>query len=503
MSLAAYDPMTLPPGAATPPRIDANALEALARDIAIQHQVIPASITEEALTVLTSQPRNLRKLSALEIIAGRRVIPQHATPDQITALIREHYPESDQGLRLEAETRAEAQDQSTETADEVDSAAVHNINTLIAKALEQRASDIHIETSEAEVSARFRIDGRLLPHATLPAHMARSLVARVKVLAGMDIAERRLPQDGRIAFRWDGKHADLRVSTSPTIYGERVVIRVLQKARALVEIEQLHFNHHNLDTFNNLIHNPYGMLLITGPTGSGKSYTLFSVLKRLAQPDVNIMTIEDPIEYELPGINQAQLNERAGFTFARALRAYLRQDPDIIMVGEIRDPDTARTATEAALTGHLLLATIHTNDAPSAPGRLTKMGVENYNLAASLLGVLAQRLVRRICPHCATTQTPNPTTLKRLKLKLDPNTYVKIGRGCHKCNHTGYLGRLAIHELMSITPQIEDAIGEDATTQELRELALQSGMTTLRQDGVEKALAGLTTLEEVLANTLE
>ncbi len=503
MSLAATTPTTPPTTAETPPRIDPNAIDALTRDNAIQHQVVPTSISGDSLTVLTSEPRNLRKITALENVTRRRITPQYATPTQITELIQQHYPESGQGLRLDEESGNEAPAEQTETVDEVDSAAVHNINTLIAKALEQRASDIHIETGEGDVSVRYRIDGRLLPTATLPARMARSLVARVKVLAGLDIAERRLPQDGRIAFRWDGKNADLRVSTSPTIHGERVVMRVLQKARALVEIEQLNFSSRNLDTFKNLIHNPYGMFLITGPTGSGKSYTLFSVLKRLSQPEVNIMTIEDPVEYELPGVNQAQLNERAGFTFDTALRAYLRQDPDIIMVGEIRDTQTARTATEAALTGHLLLATVHTNDAASAPGRLIKMGVESYNLAASLLGVLAQRLVRRVCPHCTTEQAPNPHTPKRLRLDLDPNTPLKVGRGCDKCNHTGYYGRLAIHELMSITPQIEDGIGENATTQELRELALQDGMSTLRQDGVEKALAGLTTLEEVLATTLE
>lgn len=502
MSLAAPHPTTFAPGAEHPPHIDRDAIQALARDIAIQHQVIPLLVKGETLAVLTSEPRNLRKLSALEIITGLRITPTYASPQQITALLSEHYPENDQGLRLEDDAHSDAPEEA-EAGDEVDSVAVHNLNTLIAKALEQRASDIHIETGEGEVSVRYRIDGRLIPHATLPARMARSLVARAKVLAGMDIAERRNPQDGRIAFRWDGKNADLRVSTSPTIHGERVVMRVLQKARALVAIENLGFTDQNLNAFKNQIHKPYGMFLITGPTGSGKSYTLFSVLKRLSQPDVNIMTIEDPVEYELPGINQAQLNERSGFTFARALRAYLRQDPDIIMVGEIRDTDTARTATEAALTGHMLLATVHTNDAPSAPGRLIKMGVESYNLATSLLGVLAQRLVRRICPHCINEQRPDPQTLKRLSLELDDNVRVKTGRGCDKCNHTGYLGRLAIHELMSITPDIEDAIGANATTQDIRELALASGMTTLRQDGIDKALVGHTTLEEVLATTLD
>lgn len=503
MSLAAPLPTPLQNGADPTTRIDPDALEAIPRELALLHEVVPVKVSDDTLTLLTSEPRNLRKLNALETIVGRRVTPQQASREEITALLQKHYPAHEQGLRIEEQAANEQAPEATDGSEEVDSAAVYNTNILIATALEQRASDIHLETGEDHVIVRYRIDGRLIEHARLPQNMARSLVARVKVLAGMDIAEKRLPQDGRIAFRWEGNNADLRVSTSPTIYGERVVMRVLQKARALVEIEQLDFSQRNLDAFQAVIHKPYGMFLITGPTGSGKSYTLFSVLRRLAQPDVNIMTIEDPVEYELPGINQAQLNERAGFSFARALRAYLRQDPDIIMVGEIRDTDTARIATEAALTGHLLLATLHTNDAPSAPGRLVKMGVESYNLAASLLGVLAQRLVRRVCTNCATPQPPDPQTLKRLGIDLDPSVRLKAGRGCPQCNNTGYRGRLAIHELMVITPELEDAIGENATAHELRELAIRNGMTTLRQDGVEKALAGLTTLEEVLATTLE
>ena len=487
-----------------PPEPTPEALALLTRDIAYQHHVLPLNLEGDTLHVLSHEPRNLRKLDALQMITVRRVQGHYAEQDVIAAALAKHYPEGEKGLRLDEPDAAQAAEAEAEAGDDaVDSAAVHNINTVIATALDLGASDAHIESGEGDVIVRYRIDGKLVNHAKLPARMSRSLVARIKVMAGMDIAERRIPQDGRIAFRWNGHNTDLRVSTSPTIYGERVVLRVLEKATRIAEVEDLHFSTGNLEAFKSTIHKPYGMFLITGPTGSGKSFTLFSVLKRLSQPDVNIMTIEDPVEYELPGINQGQLNTRAGFTFANALRAYLRQDPDIIMVGEVRDTDTARTATEAALTGHLLLATVHTNDAASAPNRLIKMGVEPYNVAASLLGVLAQRLVRRVCPHCATEHAPDPLTLKRLRLDLDPSVRVKVGHGCEHCNHTGYRGRLAIHELMVITPELEDAISENATSHSVREAALHNGMTTLRQDGLEKALTGLTTLEEVLATTLD
>ena len=500
MSLAV--PHTTP--TTPPPDPTSEALALLPRDIAQQHHVLPLRLDGGTLHILTNEPRNLRKLDALQIISGHRIQAHPSTRDAITEAIAKHYPDDDGGLRLDEPDTQTPSEADAETSEEtVDSAAVHNINHVIATALELGASDAHVESGEGDVVVRYRVDGKLVNHAKLPARMSRSLVARIKVMAGMDIAERRTPQDGRIAFRWNGHSADLRVSTSPTIYGERVVMRVLQKAASITEIENLSFGDANLEAFKSVIHKPYGMLLITGPTGSGKSFTLFSVLKRLSQPDVNIMTIEDPVEYELPGINQGQLNERAGFTFARALRAYLRQDPDIIMVGEVRDTDTARTATEAALTGHLLLATLHTNDAAGAPGRLIKMGVEPYNVAGSLLGVLAQRLVRRLCPHCSREEAPDPRTLKRLRLDLDPSVRVKGARGCDRCNQTGYRGRLAVHELMVITPELEDAIGESATSHAVRDLALEQGMTTLRQDGVEKALAGLTTLEEVLATTLD
>jgi len=502
MSLAAHPPPAAEESDAL--QVDPAALERLTREAAAQHHALPVRLDGDRLTVLTPDPRDIRKITAIETITGLRVDAAYASPEELAALIDRYYPAEAPGLRLDHDgTAQQAADAGEEVEENVDSAAVHNVNVIIAEALKKRASDIHLETTADRVRVRYRVDGRLIDHATLPKEMAPSLVARVKVMGNMDIAVRHQPQDGRVAFKWGGQAADLRASTTPGIYGERVVLRVLQKAESIVDVDQLGFTRENLEAFKALINKPYGMLLITGPTGSGKSYTLFSVLRELARPDVNILTIEDPVEYELPGVNQAQLNVRAKFTFANALRAYLRQDPDIIMVGEVRDADTARTATEAALTGHLLLATLHTNDAPSAPGRLVKMGVESYNLAASLLGVLAQRLVRRVCPHCVTTEPPDPHTVKRLGLELDPNTRLKVGRGCEKCNHTGYLGRLAIHELMTVTPAIEDAISDNAPAQDLRDLAIKAGMKTLREDGIQKALAGHTTLEEVLATTLD
>jgi type IV pilus assembly protein PilB len=493
------------PAARLPAEPTVEAIALLDRATALRHGVLPAHLRGGTLYVYSHQPRNLRALDALGNFTGHKVEPIPAPFVAISDGINRYYPDAGNGLVIEEEsapptTAREAQ--SEEGDDASDSVAVQNINAIISRALQLGASDIHIETTEHDIVIRYRVDGKLLNHAKLPRRMSQSLVARVKVMANMDIADRRRPQDGRIAFRNGGHDGDMRVSSIPGIYGERIVMRLLQKADSLVEIEELGFSPENLAAFESLIHKAYGMILITGPTGSGKSFTLFSALKRLANPDINILTIEDPVEYELPGINQSQLNERADFSFAEALRAFLRQDPDIIMVGEIRDAETARTAVEAALTGHLVFATLHTNDAPTVPNRLVKMGIEPYNVAACLLGVIAQRLVRKVCTHCSQEREPDPLTLKRLELDLPPGTTLKYGRGCQHCNGTGYRGRLSIHELMTIGPAIEDALAAGVPASSLRDTALASGMKSLRDDGVRKALAGLTTLEEVLASTL-
>jgi type IV pilus assembly protein PilB len=339
----------------------------------------------------------------------------------------------------------------------------------------------------------------------MPKATSGALIARIKIMGGLNIAERRVPQDGRVRFKDRNVETDLRLSTLPTVYGEKAVMRVLKKAASIPEIEQLGFADYNFRAFEDVISKPYGMFLITGPTGSGKSFTTFSILKRVARPEVNVTTVEDPVEYEIPGINQTQVNIKAGMDFARALRAFLRQDPDIIMVGEIRDHETAKISMEAALTGHLLIATLHTNDSSGAIVRLTEMGIEPFNVSASLIGVLAQRLVRKVCDHCRVEYTPEPDVLRRLE--LDPKEVagktLYRGVGCEKCSGSGYNGRYAIHELLVVDDDIEAAIVREESALEIRDRAMEKGMRTLRQDGVHKAFQGITTLEEVLARTAE
>lgn len=483
-----------------------EALVIVPRTIAEQFSVMPERVAAGRLRLFMPDPRNLKKINDLERLLGVSIDAVEASPAAIKSAFARYFPAEALGLRIDAAPTPVAQaDRLQERAEalENDNAVVHNVNTLILRALSTRVSDVHFEQREHDLVIRYRVDGLLATHATMPSWMGRGIIARLKIMGGMDIAERRLPQDGRITFRHAGANADLRVSTSPTVYGERAVLRVLQKADNLIPVEDLQFTPENLRAFLELIHKPYGMILVTGPTGSGKSFTLFSVLKRLSDPSVNIMTVEDPVEYELPGISQSQVNQKAGFSFPNALRAFLRQDPDVIMVGEVRDSETARVSIDAALTGHLVLATLHTNDAPSAPGRLVKMGIEPYAVSGSLLGVLAQRLVRRVCEHCRTRQRVNPVMVRVLNANVPDDTMGWVGVGCEHCGGTGYRGRVAIQELMVVTPELQEKLTERSDAVTLREIAIRSGMRTLREDGVTKALLGLTTLEEVHRGTLE
>jgi type IV pilus assembly protein PilB len=398
---------------------------------------------------------------------------------------------------------------STQEADDTsaidDNALVKVVNSIIRESVINDISDIHIEPRPDKVLVRVRKDGSLREYMTMPKATASAMAARIKIMGGLNIAEKRIPQDGRVRFKDKNMEVDLRLSTLPTVYGEKSVMRILKKASNIPEIEQLGFADYNFQRFTDVIQKPYGMFLITGPTGSGKSFTTFSILKRLATPDVNVTTIEDPVEYEIPGIIQSQVNVKAGMDFARALRAFLRQDPDIIMVGEIRDTETAKTAAEAALTGHLLIATLHTNDASGAVTRLTEMGIEPFNVAASLIGVLAQRLVRRVCKHCSVEYTPEPDVLRRVGLTEDQIKGKTLfrGVGCEKCSGTGYAGRAAIHELLIVDGDIKNAIVKEKSASEIKEVAAHGGMRTLRDDGIYKAFKGLTTFEEVLSQTAE
>ncbi len=372
------------------------------------------------------------------------------------------------------------------------------VNIIIENAVKERASDIHIEPGEVSVKARYRIDGVLYEKEILPSRMYSAVSSRVKLLAQMNIAERRLPQDGRIKISSGGKQIDIRVSTLPTIYGESIVMRLLDKEASFITMEDLGFDRVLLDIYEETIKNPYGMILITGPTGSGKSTTLYASLDRINSSEKKIITIEDPVEYLMPGINQMQVRPKIGLTFAGGLRHIVRQDPDIIMVGEIRDMETAGIAIHAALTGHLLFSTLHTNDAPGAITRLMDMGIENYLVSSTLICVMAQRLVRRICPQCRVRQEVPAEMAKRFDASLEE---MWTGRGCDHCSGTGYRGRIGIFEVLPVGDEIRQLIMRQATAREIKEKAISLGMRTLREDGIRKVRDGVTTFDEVLRVT--
>ncbi len=474
-----------------------------------RYQAMPIRLEGNTLVVAMKDPRHVFALDDIRLITGKEIQPAVATEETLSKLINRFYRD---GADMDELARAVMEEVGTGGVEEQedtsaidDNALVKVVNNIIRESVLSDISDIHVEPRPDKVVVRVRKDGTLREYMTMPRATASALAARVKIMGGLNIAERRVPQDGRVRFKDKTLEVDLRLSTLPTVYGEKSVMRILKKASNIPEIENLGFAEYNFTRFQDVIKKPYGMFLITGPTGSGKSFTTFSILKRIAVPEVNVSTVEDPVEYEIPGINQTQVNVKAGLDFARALRAFLRQDPDIIMVGEIRDHETAKISVEAALTGHLLIATLHTNDAAGAVTRLTEMGIEPFNVSASLIGVLAQRLVRKVCSNCKVEYTPEPDVLRRLGM-TEGETKGKTlyrGVGCEKCGGSGYDGRYGIHELLVVDDAIESAIVKEKSSLEIKEIAMQSGMRTLRQDGVNKAFKGITTLEEVLARTAE
>jgi general secretion pathway protein E len=474
-------------------------LEGLSTRFMRQTRFLPVAIDESGLTIAMADPLDFETISAVRGFCGLRVKTALAPEQDILDAIEKHYGETERRGLAEAEAEAGAGTEDLEQLRDMASEApvIRLVNAMIAQAVERRASDIHIEPFEKEFRIRYRIDGVLFSQDAPPRELKAAIISRLKLMAKLNIAERRLPQDGRIKIKILGREIDLRVSTLPTLYGESVVMRLLDRSAGdFYDLRRLGFDQHMLARMEHFTSLPHGMFLVTGPTGSGKSTTLYSALKRINLPDRKIITIEDPVEYQMDGINQLHVNPQIGLTFATGLRHIVRQDPDVIMVGEIRDRETADIAIRAALTGHLVFSTLHTNDAPSAITRLTDMGVENYLLTSSLVAVLAQRLVRLICKDC---RTPAGTALSPEGEIVD----TWRGAGCPACNGTGYTSRVGIFEMMELNDDIRKRIMNNEDASLLTAAARRNGMRSLREDGWQKIISGISTTDEVMRVTQE
>jgi general secretion pathway protein E len=470
-------------------------------------RALPLSEDEDELALAMADPTDSYTISAFEMVTGRRVRPLVAIPTELEAALERLYGAGKSALGQifgDVEQRDDlAFDADVQQLKDLASEApvIRLVSLIITNALETRASDIHIEPFENRLIVRYRIDGVLHEIESPPRRLSSAVISRVKIMANLDIAERRLPQDGRIRLRMQGKEVDLRVSTVPTMHGESVVMRILDKGGVALDFQRLGFEEDTLKKFLDVLLEPHGILLVTGPTGSGKTTTLYTALDRLNKPDVKILTVEDPVEYQMAGINQIQVKPQIDLTFANALRSIVRQDPDVIMIGEIRDLETAQIAVQSALTGHLVLSTVHTNDAPSTVNRLLDMGVEDYLLTSTVIGILAQRLVRTLCPSCKEPYTALPELVEELGLrKFARNGDITLyhERGCKECAQTGFLGRVSILEMMPMTDPMRSLVMRHATATDLRAAAIKEGMVTMYEDGMRKALQGITTFEEVL-----
>jgi type IV pilus assembly protein PilB len=498
--------------------VDEDVAKAIPQSVVQRYNAVPIRREGNRLTVAMADPTNVFALDDIRLITGYEIDPVLAAPDDISVLLR---GADGGGTREELSNALEALDGGGAAllADDLDvtgggldqevddrpsmedeAPIIRVVNVIIQQAIKDRASDIHLEPDRRGVRIRYRVDGVLHEVMRVPKYVHAPLISRVKIMGDMNIAERRLPQDGRIHVRHEGKDYDLRVSSLPTVFGEKVVMRILDQSSILIGLNKLGMFPETQAELESIIVQPNGMILSTGPTGSGKTTTQYSILNKINSVEKNITTIEDPVEYQLPGLNQVHVNRKAGLTFANAMRHFVRQDPDIIMVGEIRDLETAETAIQASLTGHLVLSTLHTNDAPSAVTRLVDMGVEPFLISASVIGVLAQRLGRRICPNCKEPYKPPAEALHRVGFNVDDmdNVVFYRGRGCEQCRHTGYRGRTGIFELMLVNEEIQDLIVKRAPLSEIRNAALANGMKTLKMDGFQKVLEGITTVEEVM-----
>ncbi|MEE8331612.1 MAG: ATPase, T2SS/T4P/T4SS family [Acidimicrobiia bacterium] len=468
--------------------------------LADRYSAVPIGFDEDGrLIVAMADPANVLAIDDIRAVSGCEVVPKVATRSGVEDAIRRLGSFGSDVADL-AELAIGDQDdvgdiEGIEAAVE-EAPVVKLMNTLITRGINERASDIHIEPGEKDLRVRFRIDGVLSEVMSTPRAISNAVVSRLKIMADLNIAERRVPQDGRVSLRVGGRPIDLRVATLPTMYGEKVVLRILDKSDSVAKLEDLGFLPQTLERFESSYSKPYGAILVTGPTGSGKTTTLYSTLAVLNQPHVNIITVEDPVEYRLAGITQVQVNRKAGLLFSTALKSILRSDPDIVLVGEIRDAETAQIAVEAALTGHLVMSTLHTNDAASSIGRLIEMGVEPYLVSSSVDCIVAQRLARRLCDKCMEAYTSTPEEMHVLGMESAKELY--RAQGCASCSSTGYRGRLAINEVMLMSEEIQRMAVEHRPSDEIKKVAIEQDMLTLREDGLEKVRLGMTTLDEVL-----
>lgn len=482
-------------------QIDSAVTQIIPESMAKRYQVLPFMKEGSKLFVAMADPLDYFAIEDLRMSTGFRIEPAISSRDELQRAIAHYYGLRDSMSQMMGELPTTEEIEETEITDE-SSPVVRLVNQMIQQAAHLRASDIHIDPNENDVVIRYRIDGQLRTERHLPKQMQGFITARLKIMAKLNIAERRLPQDGRIKLQVDLKMIDIRVSSLPTMHGEKIVMRLLDLSTGVKPIDQLGFNSHNAAAFREMIEQPYGILLITGPTGSGKTTTLYSALNVLNVETSNIITVEDPVEYQLEGVNQVQVNPGIGLSFASGLRSILRQDPNIIMVGEIRDNETAEIAIRASLTGHLVLSTLHTNDAVSTVMRLQDMGVESYLIASSLLGIVSQRLVRRVCPDCRQHYEPTEQEAVLLQSRGIPIDRLQRGKGCGNCNHTGYRGRVAIHEVLKIDQQLREIISQGASLETIRTAAREQQMITLMEDGLRKVGEGVTTLQEVMRETI-
>ncbi|MEG2246756.1 MAG: GspE/PulE family protein [Peptostreptococcaceae bacterium] len=488
--------------ALTRSNINPEAIKLIPENICKRYKIFPFKKENNKLYLAMADPQDRQATQDAKRISGLDIIPYIATMGQINQAIEFFYSNVDLDKALTEYSKSEKIKEEIMLEDDVNSAPiVRLVHNVLETAVRVKASDIHIEREGDFMRIRFRVDGILSEYMKMNSKPYKAVISRVKIMAGLNISEKRLPQDGRIFLNVDNKPIDYRVSTMPTSKDEKVVMRVLDKSTFMVNKEKLGLNNKNIKIYDELLDNPYGLILVVGPTGSGKTTTLYSMLNQLNSVEKNILTIEDPVEYELDGINQSQINYKAGLNFASALRAFLRQDPDIIMVGEIRDSDTAEIGIRAALTGHLVLSTLHSNTAVGAISRLEDMGIDSFLITSSLMGVVSQRLVRKICENCKTEYKAEIGEKKALNYPLDKDLILYRGEGCEKCSNTGYKGRLGIYEMLRITKPIKDLINEGATDAHIQSKAEELGMETMKKDAANKVIDGETTIEEMLRVT--